>query len=128
MSIHPHPATPHQSTGSTDWLRPFPRLIAAVWAGFWILVVWASLLYQGITAPGVLAALLLTAAFAGSAASIWLNERTGGILLTIEGLILILAYPQAAGGAPTTTVDAVVIALALPPLVAGTLCLACRRR
>ena len=84
-------------------------------------------LYEGPTSAGVVAGLLLTLAFAGSAASIWLQERLGGILLTIEGLILILAYPQAAGGLPTPTIDAVIITLALPPLVAGALCLACRR-
>jgi hypothetical protein len=128
MSTYRHPATPHRGTGTTDWLRPFPRLIAAIWAGFWILFVWASLLYGGISVPRALAGVLLTAAFAGSAASIWLNERIGGILLTIEGLILILAYPQTVGDLPASTVDAVIIALALPPLVAGALCLACRRR
>jgi hypothetical protein len=128
MSIQSHPATPHHSAGSTDWLRPFPRLIAAIWAAFWILFVWALLVYTGASLPGAIAALLLTFAFAGSAASVWLNERFGGILLTIEGLILVLAWPRAAGEAPASTADAIMIVLALPPLVAGALCLACRRR
>jgi hypothetical protein len=124
MSAH----TPLPRDSATDSLRPIARAIAALWACFWTFFVWASVLSEPLTARGALAAAILSAVFLGSAAVAWRWERGGGLLLTVEGLLALLSYPQAASDLPAATITAVLLTLALPPLVAGTLCLGCRKR
>jgi hypothetical protein len=121
-------ATRPPREGVTDWLRPVARAVSALWAAWWTFFAWASVLTEGATTAGLFAALLLTTLFFASAAIAWRWERWGGLLLTVEGLLVLLSYPQAAGGLDPSTITFVLLTLALPPLVAGTLFLACRKR
>lgn len=120
--------TSPQRQGATDWLRRVARGVVVLWAAWWTFFVWASVIFEGVTSNGMLAALLVSALLGGSAAIAWRWERGGGVLLTVEGLLVLLGYPQAFSHLPPLTITFVLLTFALPPLLAGTLCLACRKR
>lgn len=63
--------------------------------------------------------------FLGSAIIPRLWEPTGGIILLLEGLILLVGFPLLTyNQLPFSTIILVMLTLALPPLVAGLLFLA----
>ena len=117
-----------QRQGATDWLRRVALTVAILWATWWTFFVWASVIFEGVSREGMLAALLVSAVLGGSAAIAWRWQRGGGLLLTVEGLLVLLGYPQAFSYLPPSTITFVLLTFALPPLLAGALFLACRKR
>lgn len=107
------------------WMSYIARGLALLWAIWWAFFV----LFSGVSerasvagnslliAPGLI--LLFTAAIP------WRWEPVGGAILVIEGLIALIGYPLVAHDRfSSSTVIFVVLAMALPPLVAGALFLA----
>ena len=98
------------------------RLIAALWAVFWIwldlnsslgkgLPLGGSLL--GITVPSLFFTLLLFLA--------WRTEVLVGLLLLLFGALIAVAFLITSGHLPMNAVVFVVLTMALPPLAAGTM-------
>lgn len=104
-------------------MRYFTRILALVWAGFWIFFGLASAIedklsfYQTlihISVPGLLFFVFVLIA--------WQWEKLGGILLTVIGLVIVLAYLQMAFGlVPLFTIIFVLLTMAFPPLICGPL-------
>lgn len=113
---------------TTRLLRSLARAIALLWAAWWTFFVWATVASEGFLWPGPAVAAALGVLFLGSALLAWRWQHIGGLLLTVEGLLVVIGYPQMMAGVPSATVTTVLLTLALPPLVAGALCLACRER
>jgi len=98
------------------------RTLVVLWASFWIWFGLASGLSEGLDAAGI----LLHTAVPGLCFSFlvivaWHWEVLGGSLLVLIGLLIGGAYPEIAAGNTQVAMVPTVVALALPPLVAGAL-------
>ena len=112
------------------WMRWAARILALLWAGFWVWFGLASGIAEGI---GVIGTIIHTAMpgliLLASALFAWSKERIGGILLIVEGLIIAIAYPlMTMGHFPILTIIYVLLTMSLPPIVAGILFLISHRR
>ena len=118
------------SDTTTTWMRGIARGLALIWAAWWTIFGLLSGAGEGVrgllaNAPNALPGL----AFLVSAAVAWKWEAVGGGLLILEGVIVLVAYPMMTHGRfPLSTITLVLLTMALPPLVAGILFLAHRRR
>lgn len=97
------------------------RALAMGWAGLWVLFGLSSGLSEGMSLTGVL---LHTAVpgmiFLASAVIAWRWEMIGGIVLMLEGLLMLIFYPAIAiGRISLWGIVLVVLTMALPPLIAG---------
>ena len=110
-------------------LRNAARVLAILWAGFWIWFGLASGIAEKLTpggvllhtaVPGLFFVLLLVVA--------WRWEAVGGALLVLIGLLMAVAYPILFRRLPALTIFLTDLTLALPPLVAGVLFLLAWRR
>jgi hypothetical protein len=110
-------------------MRYLARALALLWAGWWVFFGLAS----GIGEGGTPAYVLLHTAVPGlvfliSAIVAWRWEAVGGVILMLEGVLVLIGYPIVFGRFPLTTIVFVLLTMALPPLVAGFLFLADWRR
>ncbi len=121
-------STDDLSPTTSRCLRIIARIVALAWAAWWTFFVWVTVASEGFPNNGLVAATILTVVFLGSALIVFRSERIGGLLLTVEGILVLIGYPQVTPGMPSATVTLVLLTLALPPLIAGTLSLACRGR
>jgi hypothetical protein len=103
------------------WLRVGALALALVWAGWWTFFGIASGLSEGMNPIGVLAhATLPGLIFCASVAVAWWRESIGGIVLVLEGLVALIAYPlMTHHNFPLSTIAFVILTMALPPLAVG---------
>lgn len=100
------------------------RILSLLWAGFWLWFGIASAL-SGKDLPTAIAHLIVPAVLIIIAAvAAWLSPSVGGTLLVLEGLTLVcLMLAGELRPNNPTRVFFLVLTLALPPIVAGTLLL-----
>lgn len=112
------------------WLRPAARGVALLWAGFWVFFGLASGIGEGLDWVGVLIHTAVPGLiFLALALLAWYREEIGGALLVIVGLVVLVWYPiDTADTFRLSTIVMVLLTMALPPLLAGGVCLACWRR
>lgn len=121
--------TEHTSDRTTRRMRYVARALALVWAGWWVFFAVATLLGEPFSPTGLLIGTGFSLIFLGSAIIPWRWEAIGGIVLMVEGLAVLIGYPvMAQGRFPLSTIILMLLTMALPPLVAGLLFLASRRR
>jgi hypothetical protein len=105
-------------------LRIAARALALAWGGWWTFFAIASALSERGSSPfspyGLLICVLAVLFFMGTALAPWLSERIGGALLTLAGLALCVANYTVLHNPPATQWLLLLI-LAMPPLLAGTL-------
>jgi hypothetical protein len=108
-------------------LRHLARVLASVWAGWWIFFGLASSLAAGLSPAEVLLYTVVPGLiFLVSAVVLWQQEVMGGLILLLEGLIILIGYPMVVSGDfPPGVIIFVVSTMALPPLISGFLCLTC---
>lgn len=106
------------------------RIIALVWAGWWVFFGLASGIGEGLDPIGVVVHTAVPGLiFLVLAIIAWLCEDIGGALLVLAGLVIMVIYPlMARGSLSISTILVAMALLALPPLIAGGLCLACWRQ
>jgi hypothetical protein len=105
--------------------RSTARMLALIWACGWVFFAVLGVGDQGFSRQGVLILIFCFLVFLGSAVIPRLWERIGGIILLIEGLIILVGYLFFLRDRyPIFAIIIVVLALAMPPLVAGFLFLA----
>jgi len=106
-------------------LRSTARSLSLVWAFWWIFFASANAVGERFSQQAVLIFAFFLLIFLGSAIIPQLWEPTGGIILLLEGLILLVGFPLLTyNQLPFSTIILVMLTLALPPLVAGLLFLA----
>jgi len=106
-------------------MRSIARALALIWACWWVFFAVVSVSDEGFSQQGVLILIFCFLVFLGSAVIPRLWERIGAIILLLEGLIILIGYLLLMQGRyPLFAIIVVVLALALPPLVAGFLFLA----
>ncbi|MBI3942442.1 MAG: hypothetical protein HY326_05460 [Chloroflexi bacterium] len=112
------------------WARPAGLSLALLWAGFWIYFGLASGSYEGADTTGLLIHMAVPGLiFLLFALIPWHWERPGGALLAMVGFMVLVIYPMVTAYVfPSSTVGAVIVTMALPPVVAGWLLLAHARR
>ncbi|MBK7177449.1 MAG: hypothetical protein IPH82_09720 [Chloroflexi bacterium] len=106
------------------------RIIALVWAGWWVFFGLASGIGEGLDPIGVVIHTAVPGLiFLVLAIIAWLRQDIGGALLVLAGLVIMVIYPlMARGSLSISTILVTMSMLALPPLIAGGLCLACWRQ
>lgn len=101
-------------------LRWFARLLALAWAGYWIYARLSTALLDGASSAGlVVAAINPGMLFLVSVIIAWRWELGGGLLLLFEGALVPIIL---SGG------WFALLTMALPPILAGALLIAVRRR
>ena len=96
------------------------RLLAVLWAGFWLWFGVASAIHERLAWQGiVLYALRPGLAFFVVVAIAWFWPRPGGVLLILTGFGLAAWYAIYFGHMPTGTKVFVLSTFALPPLLCG---------
>lgn len=103
------------------WMRYSAGVLTLVWAGFWSFFGLASGIGEGLSPMAVLVhAALPGLIFVGSAVVAWRTHVIGAVVLLIEGLVVLIGYPvMTYHQFPFSTIVFVILAMALPPLVAG---------
>jgi hypothetical protein len=119
----------YTDNGKTKRIRSLAKSLALVWALWWIFFGVAYAVGQKFSQQAVLVLLVFPLLFLGSAMLPRFSERTGGIVLLLEGLMILIGYPWFTyGRVPLFAIVAVLFMLALPPLISGVLLLAAGRR
>ena len=115
--------------GKTERMRSLAKSLALVWALWWIFFGVAYAIGEKFSRQALLVLLVFPLLFLGSAMLPRFSERTGGMVLLLEGLIILIGYPWITyGRLPLFAIVAVLFMLALPPLISGVLLLAAGRR
>jgi hypothetical protein len=104
-----------------NWLRFMARSLSLMWAGWWTFFGLASGIHEGLSPCGVLIhttkpglIFLVSAAFA------FCRPMSGGILLIVEGIFIMVAYPLIVRDtSPILTISFILVTMALPALLAG---------
>ena len=103
------------------WLA---RILAVLWAGFWLWFGVGSALHERLPWDGVLLyALRPGLIFVAILLYAWLWPRTGGVLLVLTGFVLAGWYAVYYGDKPAAMKVFVLSTIGLPPLVSGLLLL-----
>ena len=119
----------YTDNGKTKRMRSLAKSLALVWALWWIFFGVAYAVGQKFSQQAVLVLLIFPLLFLGSAMLPRFSERTGGMVLLLEGLIILIGYPWITyGKVPLSAIAAVLFMLALPPLISGFLFLAAGRQ
>jgi hypothetical protein len=109
-------------------MRAMSRILASLWCTWWVFFGIASGLAEG--GASLLRYLVFPPlAFIAVFAVFWRRERLGSLLLVLTGLLIAVGYPLTVGrdfSVGTTIV--IELTMALPPLLAGVLVIAARRR
>ena len=115
---------------SSKWLHYIALGLLLLWSGFWIFWGVASGIYEE---PGNIVYIVLHATpglvFLASTIIAFRWSVVGGIILLIEGFIVLIGYPILAhrGAFQNPTIVPVIITMALPPIICGILFIAIRR-
>ncbi len=109
-------------------MRAVGRVVASLWCTWWVFFGIVSAVGEG--GAGLLGHIVFPPlVFMALFAVFWRWERVGGLLLVWTGLLIAVGYPLTFGrdfSVGTTVV--IELTMALPPLLAGALTLAARRR
>ncbi len=107
------------------WLRNIALCLALLWAGWWTFFGLASGFGERLSLVGVVVHTAVPGiVFLASALAAWRWTVVGGIVLLIEGLLVLIIYPiMVAGRFPKATIAFVLLTMAVPPLLAGCLLL-----
>ncbi len=120
----------HTGNRATKRMLYIARALALIWASWWTFFGLVSGAGEGLigilaNAPNALPGLV----FLASAAIAWRWDAIGGVVLILEGLLVLIGYPVITHGRfPLSTIVPVLLTIALPPLVAGFLFLASWRK
>jgi hypothetical protein len=108
---------------SVKEMRTLAVIVSLLWGGWWTFFGLASGLGEKLSPPGILAhAALPGLVFLISAAMAWRWEAAGGTVLLLEGLLVLFVYPALAHGRfSIATIAFVLLTMAVPPLIAGSL-------
>ena len=108
---------------ATKWARYSARAIALIWAGWWTYFGVASGTGEQLDPVGILIHAAAPGLFFLALALIpWRWEAAGGALLLLESLAVTIGYPLATYRTfPASTIFFVVLTMALPPMIAGSL-------
>lgn len=107
----------------SHWSVRVARVLAVVWAGFWIWFGLASGLGEGLDPLGVLMHTVVPGGIFGLLAILaWRREALGGSLLLAVGILAAVFYPLRVRGWRAFYLP-ILLTMALPPLVAGGLLL-----
>ena len=103
------------------WIRFMAVSLSLMWAGWWSFFGLASGIHEGLSPGGVL---IHTATpgliFLASALFALLHPMSGGIMLIVEGIFVMVAYPLLVRDTfPTSTISFILVTMALPALLAG---------
>ena len=111
-------------------LQPLAWTLIALTTAFWLWFGTASAVGERLGATNMLLHVLLPGgAFLLIACIAWRWRRVGATLLIVAGLAIAVAYPITTGRRfPISTILMVTLTMAAPPLVAGVLLLAEKRR
>jgi hypothetical protein len=108
-------------------MRKFALILASIWALWWFYFGLVSGAEEGIidnalnAIPGLI--------FVISVIIAWRWQKPGGIVLLVEGIILLFGYPRLAYGRTTWgVIGVVVLMLALPALLSGFLLLTQKKK
>lgn len=115
---------------ATKWMRYIARALVLTWAGWWVFFAVASLLSEGFSTEGVLIVTGFSLILLAGAVIPWRWEAIGGAVLVLEGILVSVGYPVMTmhSNLPLWVMVSTLLALALPPLVAGSLFLASWRK
>lgn len=115
---------------ATKWARYSARAIALIWAGWWTYFGVASGIGEELDAVGILVHATAPGLFFLALAVIpWKWEAPGGALLLLESLAVTIGYPLATyRNFRASTILFVVVTMALPPMIAGSLFLVAWRQ
>lgn len=104
-------------------MRIAALIIGLIWAGFWTWFGLASGISEGLDVIGVIIHTSMPGLFFFITIAVaWKRGVVGGILLIFLGLVVAIGYPlMVVGKFPATTIVAVLITMALPPLMSGAL-------
>lgn len=103
-------------------MRNLARILALIWAGFWLFFGLASglnenlgflVIFLRIAIPGLV--------FFISAIIAWHWGKTGGIILVLQGLLILIGYPFTSNNISLIGMIGVLLFMVLPPLIAGVL-------
>ncbi len=115
----------YTDNGKTKRMRSLAKSLALVWALWWIFFGVAYAVGQKFSQQAILVLLVFPLFFLGSAMLPRFSQRTGATVLSLEGLIILIGYPWITyGKVPLPAIAAVLLMLALPPLISGFLLLA----
>ena len=104
------------------WMRLFARILATAWGTFWALFGLLSALGEELGLLNTVLHLLGPGlVFLASAFAAWRYEKVGGIILTIEGIVVAIIYPLIFHGLAISTIRFVLLTMALPPVISGAL-------
>ena len=118
----------YTDNGKTKRMRSVAKSLALVWALWWIFFGVAYAVGEKFSKQALLVLLVFPLLFLGSAMLPRLSERTGGTVLLVEGLIILVGYPWFTyGRVPLFAIVVVLFMLGLPPLISGFLFLAAGR-
>lgn len=119
----------NRGDNTSRWMRYVARALTLLWAGWWIFFGVATVVSEEFSPTGVSILVCYTLIFLASAAIPWFWEAIGAVILVFEGVIVLVGYPMMTfSHFPPSTILFVVLTMALPPLVAGFLFLACWRK
>jgi hypothetical protein len=104
-------------------MRIAALIIGLIWAGFWTWFGLASGISEGLDVIGIIIHAIMPGLFFFTTIAVaWKRGVVGGILLIFLGLVVAIGYPlMVVGKFPATTIVAVLITMALPPLMSGAL-------
>lgn len=103
------------------WTVRLARVLAALWAGFWIWFGLASGIGEGLAPLGVLIHTAIPGLLFGLLAALaWRRERAGAIALLAAGACVAVLYPLRMRGW-RSFYGFILLTMALPPLAAGAL-------
>ena len=111
-----------ESKSHKTWICALARVLAVIWGSFWALFGLLSGLGESTEPLGVLFHMTVPGfVFLATVIVAWSHEKTGGMVLMVEGLLVGVAYPLMFSAMATSTIVFVLLAMALPPVVAGVL-------
>jgi hypothetical protein len=113
----------HTDTKAKKCRRYIGLSLILLWAGFWIFFAVASLLTEPFSRTALFNVISFSVILSTSIAIVWRWETIGGIVLVLESLFIFIAYPIRFNYMPLSTVLFVLVTMALPPLITGSLSL-----
>ena len=104
-----------------NWLRFMAASLSLMWAGWWTFFGLASGIYEELSPGGILIHTTIPGLiFLASAAFALWRPVSGGILLIIEGIFVMVTYPVMVRNTfPISTISFILVTMALPALLAG---------
>ncbi len=101
-------------------LRLVALFVVLIWSAFWFFFGLAAGIGENLGFGGILVHILVPGvAFVLCTFFAMLKPRPGGILLIVIGGLVAVGYPALYGHMPWSLINFMLIAMALPPLVAG---------